>query len=533
MDSLKRSVICKICNNILKDPVFLPCHNTVCQYHVEVMLKHGTDPNFECSICGKTHEKNLNDLKENELASSIIKSNVYLNEQEKLIKIDLEKNSLELDYLFKTQDKLEVELDLFTGEYFFDVKSKINLNRKELKSQIDMIADKMIYLADEYESKYKLKLADIKKEKTVMSQDDFIKLKMKLNSELLNPILQVDNIIRLKREINEKTSELKDKINEYEMIKKNIYDCKFEPKKVTLNEEFFGEMSLIFDYKLVSGSMDNTIKIWDIKSGSCIKTLKGHTGFVYSLSILSTDKIVSCAGDNTIKVWDIRSGSCIKTVPNSSYCYCLKVLSPNEVVSGSDFGLIKIWDLTSCSCKKILVGHFQWVIYLDLLPNGELVSSSLDKTIKIWDVQTGICISTLNEHKNAVTCLKPLPENNLASGSADKSIKIWDLCEPKCIQTLYGHVKWIRCLEYTIRNELISCSDDKSIRIWDLKAYVCLRTIYGHDSSVVCIRILTSNKLISGASDGTIKIWDLKYYECLRTLREHKHSINCIQLFPS
>jgi WD40 repeat protein len=94
------------------------------------------------------------------------------------------------------------------------------------------------------------------------------------------------------------------------------------------------------------------------------------------------------------RIWNLKSGKCIKTIENASYCYCIKKISDREIVTGSDFGLIKIWDLDSGAYKKMLIGHRNWVIKLDILPSGELISASLDKTIMIWDLRTGICINT-------------------------------------------------------------------------------------------------------------------------------------------
>ena len=53
---------------------------------------------------------------------------------------------------------------------------------------------------------------------------------------------------------------------------------------------------------LISGSSDKTIKIWEIESGSCLKTLKGHQKTVECVVILSVKKIASGSLDKTIKV---------------------------------------------------------------------------------------------------------------------------------------------------------------------------------------------------------------------------------------
>ena len=64
------------------------------------------------------------------------------------------------------------------------------------------------------------------------------------------------------------------------------------------------EYGLLSDGTLASGSMDKTIKIWDTSSGTCIKTLKGHTHSVNSLCLLTDGTLASGSYDNTIKIWE-------------------------------------------------------------------------------------------------------------------------------------------------------------------------------------------------------------------------------------
>lgn len=97
---------------------------------------------------------------------------------------------------------------------------------------------------------------------------------------------------------------------------------------------------------LISGSKDNTIKIWQPAMGNLIRTLEGHSGAVNSLAITSDNKIlVSGSEDQTIKLWEIETGEEICTLTgHTGIVYSIAISPDNQtIVSGSQDGTIKIW----------------------------------------------------------------------------------------------------------------------------------------------------------------------------------------------
>jgi WD40 repeat protein len=70
---------------------------------------------------------------------------------------------------------------------------------------------------------------------------------------------------------------------------------------------------------VVSGSGDKTLRLWDVASGKCVKTLEGHSDYVSSVSFSKDNKIVvSGSGDNTLRLWDVATGKCVKTLEGHS-----------------------------------------------------------------------------------------------------------------------------------------------------------------------------------------------------------------------
>lgn len=94
---------------------------------------------------------------------------------------------------------------------------------------------------------------------------------------------------------------------------------------------------------VISGSLDNTIKLWDMTTGNCIRTLFGHVEGVWSLAY-DTLRIVSGSHDKTVRVWDLGSGKCMHALEGHNGPVTAVALGDTKIISTSDDGDIRIWD---------------------------------------------------------------------------------------------------------------------------------------------------------------------------------------------
>ena len=69
------------------------------------------------------------------------------------------------------------------------------------------------------------------------------------------------------------------------------------------------------DSRIVSGSDDNSVRVWDASTGKTLKVLEGHTHFVNTVAFLSDDShIVSGSSDKSVRVWDASTGETLKVL---------------------------------------------------------------------------------------------------------------------------------------------------------------------------------------------------------------------------
>ncbi|WFD02091.1 hypothetical protein MOBT1_000770 [Malassezia obtusa] len=93
---------------------------------------------------------------------------------------------------------------------------------------------------------------------------------------------------------------------------------------------------------LVSGSLDNTLKLWDVRTGQCFRTLFGHVEGVWGVDV-DTLRIVSASHDRTVKVWDRDTAQCQNTLVGHRAAVTCIGLDDDKIVSGSDDGDVRVW----------------------------------------------------------------------------------------------------------------------------------------------------------------------------------------------
>jgi WD40 repeat protein len=64
---------------------------------------------------------------------------------------------------------------------------------------------------------------------------------------------------------------------------------------------------------VVSGSLDTSIRVWEVETGACKHTLMGHQSLTSGME-LRNNILVSGNADSTVKVWDIVTGQCLQTL---------------------------------------------------------------------------------------------------------------------------------------------------------------------------------------------------------------------------
>jgi WD40 repeat protein len=411
-----------------------------------------------------------------------------------------------------------------------DEEDEIINNKKRLKVDNSESSEMMTTQDEDYEPKGKVRKNLVTSlESTTETDEEKIQPKVKVEfvevaaaAEDQNQIVTRASLSPSSRNHVRQEDEANQSDDSQDVIILDIHENADE----TLPAENEDEQADKSQLELISCSWDNSVKVWDIQTGVCIKTYTGFSKDLQCLEILNASKFVCGYENSNIIVWNLEKGECLRTVGHRHEVCCLKSIGGNLLASGSKKE-IKLWNIDSGFCIKTLAAHTSWVNCLEVdLNRNWLISGSQDSKIKVWDYKDFTLVKTLSGHDDGIKCIKVLPNDLLATGSCDKSILLWNMVSGKCLQTFNGHNGWIWALEFRLeKNQLISCSYDRTIKFWCLTKFLCVKTIRGHKDSVNNVKLIDKNKLVTCSDDLTIKIWDLKTNRCLKTLEGHTKEI--------
>nr|POE47332.1 cell division control protein 4 [Quercus suber] len=308
---------------------------------------------------------------------------------------------------------------------------------------------------------------------------------------------------------------------------------------------------LLFDGdKILTGSDDTKINVYDTKTGALRNRLEGHEGGVWALQY-DGDTLVSGSTDRSVRVWDIKTGRNLQTFQgHTSTVRCLVILQPVKIdseadgtpitmpkepliITGSRDSTLRVWKLPKPSDRQIfqtgppvndhdnpyfirtLSGHHNSVRAIAAY-GDTLISGSYDCTVRVWKISTGDLVHRLQGHSQKVySVVLDHTRNRCISGSMDNLVKVWSLESGSCLYNLEGHTSLVGLLDLSA-NRLVSAAADSTLRIWDPETGQCKSTLSAHTGAITCFQH-DGQKVISG-SDRTLKMWNVRTGEWVRDL---------------
>lgn len=281
--------------------------------------------------------------------------------------------------------------------------------------------------------------------------------------------------------------------------------------------------------------------------------LEGHTDSVYCVQF-DKDKILTGSRDCTVRVWDTRTYECIKVLgrpmptrtaespplpeddqelgqrPFARVFSPHTVASPapegrspahdgsilclqyddNMMVTGSSDSSLIVWDVPdNYNPVRRLLSHTSGV--LDVCFDATyIVSCSKDASVKIWRRKDGQLARSLSGHRGPVNAVQ-LRGSLVVSASGDGVAKLWNLTTGLCIKEFPSKDRGMACVEFSPDSRtILAGGNDHVIYQFDANSGELVRELTGHVALVRSLHLDTrTGRVVSGSYDSSVRAFDL------------------------
>ena len=399
--------------------------------------------------------------------------------------------------------EIKIVEDLIQTNIYLDkiLKYKGNIYLEKIQSQIKTFLDYNLYeIFDEIyqlepnnfsiikiSKKYKLNIEFLilRKKKNII-----IDLNEKVNDDIINDLINnYENIIKEKdniiSELKEKIKNLEEKLNikENEIKQdKNFYNNfninKMNPiHKLNSHKDYVYCMAVLNDGRLVSGSCDKSIIIYNKITYQPDLIIKEHNDLVYNIIQLNSGILASCSGDKTIKLFNIKGNNyeILQTLDYHSNCVYKIIELKNKY-------------LVSCSQDQSLIFYFE----------------DNDKYQKDYQITTkGDCNSVVQTKENEI-CFSEYNNNNY-------NICFFDLNERKIKASISNiSIGSSRSSFNMISNDLLIIGGCNKMSIVNINQYKLIKTIEVSNSTIYGFCMLNENMFLTGDNNGIIRQWKIE-----------------------
>ena len=308
---------------------------------------------------------------------------------------------------------------------------------------------------------------------------------------------------------------------------------------------------------IATGSGDGTVRLWNTHTEKSIKTFALKEP-IYSIRYSPDGKTIATHGgrNNTIGLWNSRTGRHLKTLsghedpsalyeghPDASIASFTYSPDGKTIVSGGGDKTVRLWNVHSGENIRTLTGHIEAVRAVAYSPDGDtIVSASRDKTVRLWDAHTGENIKTLKGHKDIIVSVAYSPDSNIiVSGGWDGMLHRWDAQTGQPLKTyeiytgvLYftrGHGGAITYIVYSPDGKTIATAGaDGTMQWWDAHTGENRKTFTGY--SPHSIMYSPDGGVFAILIGKEVQLRNTTTGEYFKTLKGHRYNIERIVFSP-
>lgn len=261
--------------------------------------------------------------------------------------------------------------------------------------------------------------------------------------------------------------------------------------------------------------------LWELSSGSCLRGFTGHSDTIRSVAVTPDGQTAASGGlDGSVRIWNLRSGDCVKILRSTEGIVGLRISDDGKFLLAMSTTTLFAWNVTR--------GELLWtkeasrLSCMDMTSDGRLAVIGADpvRMFHLPEGQEPLAFFRLPKGRDDWKVQGPMTHlalsgdgNYALSANADLYLRIWDLEKGACEACWWGHPQPFTGIALSSDARIaLSASQDGSLKIWDVVAGQALETIGGPPGSIVGLAMTPDARFVlTAGSDQNLRLWELDW----------------------
>jgi len=262
---------------------------------------------------------------------------------------------------------------------------------------------------------------------------------------------------------------------------------------------------------------DKAIRIYDARPGDhptakLSKTLIGHAASIVGLNFTETNTLVSISLDQTAKVWDVASGKLLHSADLPAGIQIRIAIAPGHqfLAADSSSGKARLWNYQTGELLKTFEPNDSWASVLAFTPDGkQLVIGTEKGVLRVLDVATWRVTKTID--LDAPNHALAASSERISVGYGDGAVAILNLGDQPSVSEVRKQNEVINGLAFSPKGDrFASASADKTVKVWDTATLQLLCSLEGHRAPVLSVAFSPDGqKLASIDAAGNVNFWTM------------------------
>ena len=242
---------------------------------------------------------------------------------------------------------------------------------------------------------------------------------------------------------------------------------------------------------VVWNDLEDRLCLVDCDAGSEQLALKGHSGEVTCMAVLKKKRrMITGSDDNSVAVWDLKKGrEMFRLLGHSDSVNALAVSADEKLVaSASDDGQVRVWNLKKEKEVQSLGHDEEQVKDVSFSPDGQFIATaSGDKQLRVWRLESGEVVweRTLED----VACVDWSPDQKFLVAGTKGGIVVHDGATKEELHCLTAYEDIVQQVTFSPDGALLltRAEYDRHVKLWETATWTESRDLCGHRDSVTAV----------------------------------------------